>query len=63
VPSVTPTPTDTPVPPTATDLPPNPAQISRQDLRLSLGKGAIFTVGLFALLGIYFSVKNIRKRL
>jgi hypothetical protein len=63
VPTVTPTPTDTPVPPTVTALPPNPAQISRQDLGLSLGKGAIFTVGLFALIGIYLSIKNIRKRL
>lgn len=62
-PSATPTPTDTPIPPTATALPPNPAQISRQDLGLSLGKGAVFTVGLFALLGIYISIKNIRKRL
>lgn len=63
VPTVTPTPTDTPIPPTVTALPPNPAQISRQDLGLNLGKGALFSAGLFALIGIYLTVKNLRRRL
>lgn len=61
VPTETPTPTESPIPPTVTNLPPNPAQITRQDLGFSLGKGALFTLGLFALIGIYLSIKNIRK--
>lgn len=63
IPTATSTPTETPVPPTRTALPPNPAQVTRQDLGISLGKGALFTLGLFALMGIYFSVKTIRRRL
>ena len=63
IPTATSTPTETPVPPTRTTLPPNPAQITHQDLGISLGKGALFSLGLFALIGIYLSVKTIRKRI
>lgn len=63
VPTVTPTPTNTPIPPTMTVLPPNPAQITTQDVGLSVGKGALFSLSLFALIGIYISIKNIRRRL
>lgn len=63
IPTATPTTTETPVPPTRTALPPNPAQVTRQDLGTSLGKGVLFTLGLFALMGIYLSVKTIRKRI
>lgn len=62
IPTTTSTPTETPVPPTRTALPPNPAQVTRQDLGSSLGKGALFTLGLFALMGIYISIKTIRRR-
>ncbi len=63
IPTATSTPTETLIPPTRTALPPNPAQVTRQDLELSLGKGALFTLGLFALIGIYISVKTVRRRL
>jgi hypothetical protein len=62
VPTSTPTPTETPIPPTATRLPPNPVQVTRQDFALSLGKGVAIAAGAFALLGIYASLKNLRKR-
>jgi hypothetical protein len=63
IPTATSTPTETPVPPTRTALPSNPAQVTRQELGISLGKGVLFTLGLFALMGIYLSVKTIRKRI
>lgn len=62
IPSPTATPTETPIPPTATALAPNPAEVTRLDVFLSLGKGALLSLGLFALIGIYVSIKNLRKR-
>ena len=58
VPTDTPTPSDTPIPPTVTPLPTNPAQMNPEDIRLSLGKGALVAVGLFALLGLYQAIRN-----
>lgn len=62
IPSPTATPTETPIPPTPTDLAPNPAEVTRLDLFLSLGKGALVSLGIFALIGVYVSIKNARKR-
>ena len=62
VPTITPTPTVTPIPPTATPLPPNPAQISPQDIILSLGKGVLVAIGLFAILGIYQLIRTASRR-
>jgi hypothetical protein len=62
IPSATPTPTQTPIPPTATALAANPVEITDQDVNLSLGKGALLSLGLFALIGVYVSIKNLRKR-
>ena len=53
------TPTSTPVLPTPTAFPENPLQISSRDLATSLGKGALFTLGLFALAGLYSAVRKI----
>ena len=65
-PTVTPTPTITPTPtvtPTITPLPPNPAALSRLAVAVSIGQGALAAIGLFALIGLYQSVKRwIKKR-
>lgn len=58
-PAVTPTPV---VLPSSTPLPPNPAEVSGQDITLSLGKGALAILGLFALLGVYKLVRNLGDR-
>jgi len=62
VPTITPTPTVTPIPPTFTPFPPNPAQLSTQDIATNLGKGALAVVGMFALMGIYYLVSIARKK-
>ena len=62
VPTITPTPTVTPIPPTFTPFPPNPAQLSTQDIATNLGKGALAVVGMFALMGIYYLVIIARKK-
>jgi hypothetical protein len=62
IPSATPTATQTSIPPTPTKLPANPAEISRQDLALTFVKGALAVLGLFALMGIYAGIKQIRRR-
>jgi len=62
IPTPTPTPTISPPAPTPTDLARNPAQVSVPDIALSLGKGALAILGLFALMGIYQAVKNIREK-
>lgn len=49
-------------PPTATPLPPNPAQVSNRDLAVSFGQGALFTLGAFALGGLYISLRKIRSK-
>ena len=61
VPTSTPTPTETPIPPTPTSLPPNPIQVTRQDFMWSLVKGVAIVAGAFAILGIYVSIKNMRR--
>lgn len=62
VPSATATPTETPVPPTPTALALNPAEVTRADIFLSLGKGALVSLGIFALIGVYISIKSAHKR-
>jgi hypothetical protein len=62
VPTVTPTPTITPSPPTVTPLPPNPAQLSAQDILLSFGKGVLLTLVLFSLLGLYQVARYVTRR-
>jgi hypothetical protein len=52
--------TATVLPAQATPLPMNPAQVTRQDLNSSLGKGILAAVGVFALLGIYQILKESR---
>lgn len=72
-PTITPTmlisPTPTPIPPTATTiptptpLPPNPAEITPQEFNNSLLRGALVSLGLFLLMGLYTSLrKSLRRR-
>jgi hypothetical protein len=58
--TITPTATETPVPPSATPLPTNALEFTRQDFALTMGKGALAVFGIFALLGLYLVVKKIR---
>ncbi|MBK5108636.1 MAG: hypothetical protein JJE12_10915 [Anaerolineales bacterium] len=58
-PTITPTRTITAIPPTATALPPNPAQITTNDVWYSILQGALITLGLFAILGV---IQVIRRR-
>lgn len=62
IPTVTPTRTSTALPPTATSLPPNPAQITSGDIWNSLTKGALFTLGAYASFGIYQFIISRRRR-
>jgi hypothetical protein len=57
-PTTTVTMTLTPVPFTPTPLPPNPAQIETRDIWMSIGKGGIVVISIFALLGIYQYTRN-----
>jgi len=45
--------------PTITPLPTNPAEISSSQAFLAFGKGAVFTIGFFALLGAYLGIRTI----
>lgn len=65
VPTPSATPTETPLPsstPSLTPLPPNPGELGRADLERSLGRGALATTGLFALMGLYFLVRRAAGR-
>jgi hypothetical protein len=55
----TPTRTTILLPPTITPLPTNPAEITSTQVLLTFGKGALFTVGLFALMGAYLGIRAI----
>jgi hypothetical protein len=61
-PTATATTTLTPVPFTPTPLPPNPAQIDTRDIGMSIGKGGIVVISLFAILGIYQYIRNRSRR-
>lgn len=58
VPSLTPTPTGTPRPPTPTPLPANPAVLEPNDVLLSVARGALATLGIFALIGLYGALRR-----
>lgn len=61
-PTTTPTPTDTPIPPTGTAFPPNPASLGPGDLVAALGRAALGVVGFFSLMGVYYSIRSLRKK-
>ncbi|NLG71187.1 MAG: hypothetical protein GX495_03955 [Chloroflexi bacterium] len=63
-PTATPTsrPTLTPLPQISTPLPPNPAEITPEEIRLNLSKGALAAGGMFALIGLYQKVLSMRSR-
>ncbi|MGD0708713.1 MAG: hypothetical protein ABSA51_09695, partial [Anaerolineaceae bacterium] len=57
------TPLATPVPPTPTAMPANPAQVTSSGITLSLITGAAFTLIVFILLGLYLGFqKAIHRR-
>ena len=62
IPTITPTHPPSPLPPAATPLPPNPAELHRQDIWLNAGKGALAIVGLFALAGLYQAVRSLGRQ-
>jgi hypothetical protein len=53
----TPIPSGTPYPPTPTALPTNPVEISSSQAILTLGRGAVFSIGVFAILGVYLGIR------
>jgi hypothetical protein len=53
---------ETAIPHTTTPAPPNPAQISKQLVLFNIGKGALVTLGVFILLGIYQHIKAINRK-
>jgi hypothetical protein len=57
-PKVTSTYTLTPLPLTPTPLPTNPAVISSSQMLLTLGKGVLLTIGIFAILGAYLGIRT-----
>jgi hypothetical protein len=56
--TITPTATITPKPPTPTPLPTNPAELSSANIIAGVGKGALATMGLFILLGLYITIRR-----
>jgi hypothetical protein len=61
VPTITSTPTETPIPPTPTRLPSNPIQVTGEDYTNSLVRGIAIVAGAFVIIGIYASIKNLRR--
>ena len=58
---VKPTPTLTPVAPTATLLPTNPAELTSANIMDSMGRGALVVFGFFVLLGAYIWIRTARR--
>jgi hypothetical protein len=62
MPSITASPTATQIPPTPTPLPPNPLQITQQDIWTNLLRGAAGGFAAIILAGLYISIrKHFRK--
>jgi hypothetical protein len=57
--SLTPTPSSQP--PTPTALPTNPVEVNPSQVVSTLGKGVAFTIGFFALLGIYLGIRTMQQ--
>ena len=55
--AASPTPTDLPRP-TPTILPPNPASLGQSQIYMSLGRGALVMIGLFALAGLIVRLRR-----
>jgi hypothetical protein len=62
IPTITSTRLPTALPPAATLLPPNPAELQQMDVWINAGKGALAIVGLFALGGIYQAVRSLGRK-
>jgi len=62
IPTITPTHMPSPLPPAATSLPLNPAELHQQDVWFNAGKGALAIVGLFALAGLYQAVRSLGRK-
>jgi len=61
-PTSTSTPTLTPIPPTATAVPPNPAILEPHDLYTNMARGALAVIGFFSLIGFYRSLQSLLKK-
>ncbi len=61
-PTATSTRTVTSVPPTATMLPPNPAQITPNDIGNSIIKGILISLGVLAIFGTYHFIRGRRNK-
>ena len=64
-PVITPSPATTALPTvtaTVTPFPSNPAGLSRVDVLLSIGQGALAVIGFFALMGLYRALRSSMRR-
>lgn len=61
-PTMTQTSTITPLPPTVTPLPSNPAHINNRQIASSIGNGALIAISAMTLIGLYQFVLHRRKR-
>jgi hypothetical protein len=61
IPSATPTPTGTPLPPTPTLQPTNPAILGKTQVLVSVAQGGLVAAGLFALAGLYGTLRWMRR--
>jgi hypothetical protein len=61
-PSPTSTPTATQIPSTLTPFPPNPVELTTQEINNSLIRGAVIGIGLLAIFGLYILLKNLKNR-
>jgi hypothetical protein len=60
-PSATAIPTETPRPPTPTPLAANPATLDKSEVLVSMAKGALAVLGVFALAGLYGALRRSRR--
>jgi hypothetical protein len=61
IPTVTLTPTITPIHPTATPLPTNPVVLTSNDIIAGFGRGALLVLAVFISLGIYLGVRSMLR--
>lgn len=60
-PTITLTPTITPVPPTITPLAPNPVVVTPSDITFNMVRGVLIAVALFAVVGLVFAIARLRR--
>jgi hypothetical protein len=60
-PTITLTPTISPIPPTITPLPPNPVVVTPTDITFNIIRGVLIAVAVFAVVGLVFAIARLRR--